>query len=169
MYHDRMRNEKGQFVKGIYVGFGFKKGVIPWNYGKKGYMGENKTSFKKGQIPWNKGTKGICKASSGSIKKGEHRSKITEFTSSRTLNELNSQWKGDGVGYYALHCWLKRKLGKAKLCKNRKCRFLPFVCSKKSKTFHWANRSREYKRDSSDWVQLCISCHLKADRRKILL
>lgn len=27
------------------------KGTIPWNKGKKGYMGANKTSFKKGDIP----------------------------------------------------------------------------------------------------------------------
>lgn len=26
----------------------FKKGAVPWNKGKKGYMGANKTSFKKG-------------------------------------------------------------------------------------------------------------------------
>ena len=34
---------------------GAKKGRIPWNKGKKGYMGANKTSFKKGSIPFNKG------------------------------------------------------------------------------------------------------------------
>lgn len=26
----------------------FKKGMVPWNKGRKGYMGANKTSFKKG-------------------------------------------------------------------------------------------------------------------------
>ena len=31
----------------------FKKGFIPWNKGKKGYMGANKTSFKKGNKPKN--------------------------------------------------------------------------------------------------------------------
>ena len=31
----------------------FKKGFIPWNKGKKGYMGTNRTSFKKGNIPFN--------------------------------------------------------------------------------------------------------------------
>jgi phage protein len=31
----------------------FRKGFIPWNKGKKGYMGANKTSFKKGNKPKN--------------------------------------------------------------------------------------------------------------------
>ena len=31
----------------------FEKKLIPWNKGKKGYMGANKTSFKKGIIPKN--------------------------------------------------------------------------------------------------------------------
>ena len=31
----------------------FKKGSEPWNKGKRGYMGANKTSFKKGMIPKN--------------------------------------------------------------------------------------------------------------------
>lgn len=31
----------------------FRKGFIPWNKGKKGYMGANKTSFKKGNTPAN--------------------------------------------------------------------------------------------------------------------
>ena len=31
----------------------FRKGFIPWNKGKKGYIGANKTSFKKGNKPKN--------------------------------------------------------------------------------------------------------------------
>ena len=31
----------------------FKKGSIPWNKGKKGYVGANRTSFKKGSKPKN--------------------------------------------------------------------------------------------------------------------
>nr|DAY42625.1 MAG TPA: HNH endonuclease [Caudoviricetes sp.] len=31
----------------------YKKGKVPWNKGKKGYMGANRTSFKKGHKPKN--------------------------------------------------------------------------------------------------------------------
>ena len=31
----------------------YKKGSVPWNKGKKGYMGANRTSFKPGNIPAN--------------------------------------------------------------------------------------------------------------------
>lgn len=31
----------------------FVKGQEPWNKGKKGYMGANRTSFKKGNVPFN--------------------------------------------------------------------------------------------------------------------
>ena len=42
--------------KKIHTGTGgclYKKGSIPWNKGKKGYMGANRTSFKKGSKPKN--------------------------------------------------------------------------------------------------------------------
>src|SRR5438270_419068 len=31
----------------------FRKGLVPWNLGKTGYMGANRTSFRKGQTPHN--------------------------------------------------------------------------------------------------------------------
>ena len=42
-----MRNEKGQFVKGYYSGFGFKKGITPWNKGKKTGPESEETRQKK--------------------------------------------------------------------------------------------------------------------------
>ena len=32
---------------------------------------------------------------------------------------------------------------------------------------HWANKSREYKRDLSDWLRLCVSCHKKYDSKML--
>lgn len=98
----------------------------PWNKGKKGL-----------QMAWNKGTKGIMKVNSGS------------FTSKRTLGEKNCNWKGDNVGYDALHSWIRRKLGKADKCSE---------CGKTSGV-QWANKSHEYKRDLLDWEKLCNRCH----------
>jgi hypothetical protein len=71
--------------------------------------------------------------------------------------ERNKLWKGNNVGYHALHAWVKRQLG------------TPKVCSECHKTFenprhiHWANKSGLYKRDTADWVRLCAWCHNEMD------
>ena len=53
--------------------------------------------------------------------------------------------------YSAVHYWIVRRYGKASQCIN--CH-LP-----DRKRYHWANTSGEYKRDISDWIELCASCH----------
>ncbi len=65
-------------------------------------------------------------------------------------------WKGDDVGYSALHDWVARQLGKPRECEHCK--------SKTKKVYHWANKSGDYKRDINDWIRLCVSCHSKYDR-----
>lgn len=60
-------------------------------------------------------------------------------------------WKGSEVGYSALHKWVKRHLGKAKKCINNPLH--------KFNKYEWANISGEYKRDLSDWHELCITCN----------
>lgn len=90
------------------------------------------TQFKKGCTSWNKGTKGI-----------------------RT-GELNGMWKGDNVGYYALHAWVKRLLGKATKC---------IECGSE-RNVQWANKDHKYHRESNNWMQLCVPCHRKHDYSK---
>ena len=68
----------------------------------------------------------------------------------------NGKWLGNEVGYSALHSWVKRKLGKASVCSQ---------CGS-TKKVQWANKSHEYKRILSDWIQLCYWCHRKYDRKK---
>jgi hypothetical protein len=77
---------------------------------------ENPTSFKKGLIPWNKGKKGLMPTPWNKGIKGIHLSSKTEFKKGQLVNEKNFQWKGEDVGYGNLHSWIKRKLGKAKKC-----------------------------------------------------
>jgi len=73
----------------------------------------------------------------------------------RTVEELNANWKGNEVGYGALHDWLKLRLGKPRYCE---------TCgTKKAKKYEWANISGEYRRDVTDWRRLCVSCHRKLD------
>ena len=62
-------------------------------------------------------------------------------------------WKGDNVGYYALHRWVERNLGKPDICEH---------CGESGlsgKQIHWANKSHKYKRDLNDWIRLCVKCH----------
>jgi hypothetical protein len=85
------------------------------------------------------------------MRKGQHKSFGTEFKKGEVSNENNPNWKGDSVGYYALHIWLSRNFGKASKCANGHI----------AKIYHWANISGEYKRDISDWHELCQSCNLR--------
>lgn len=68
----------------------------------------------------------------------------------------NVMWKGDNVGYRALHIWVERELGKPSKCEH--CNI------KHAKRFEWANKSHEYKRDITDWLRLCTKCHREYDK-----
>ena len=93
----------------------------------------------RGRVPWNKGKK--------------HR---------RVYGEKNPNWKGDNVSYRGLHLWVESKLGKPKHCA---------ICQNtdERKVYHWANVSKTYKRDLSDWIRLCVSCHSLFDRGVVSL
>lgn len=78
---------------------------------------------------------------------------------SRVSEEKASNWKGDVVKYSALHIWLRKKFGNAKLCENSKC-------PKVSNTYEWALKMGcEYKRERSNFMQLCKSCHSFLDQK----
>ncbi len=69
--------------------------------------------------------------------------------------EKHWSWKGDKVGKAALHNWVERHKGKPRMCE---------TCGTSSaKQYDWANISQEYKRDLSDFMRLCRSCHAKYD------
>lgn len=76
--------------------------------------------------------------------------------------KANHKWKGDDVGYFALHDWVKGKLGKADHCENCGLDQIP---KGMTRYFQWANISHEYKRDLADWMQLCCKCHWHFDRK----
>lgn len=69
----------------------------------------------------------------------------------------NNKWRGNKVGYGALHDWIRRNYGKPNKCENSECSY------RNPKRYEWANISGKYKRDISDWKPLCSSCHRKFD------
>lgn len=106
---------------------------------------------------------GIRYSPATEIKKGQRLSKKTEFkkgcvpVADRKLPtaEKHHLWKGDEVSYGVLHRWVYRHKGKPILCEH---------CSG-NKTMNWANKSKEYKRELSDWIALCKKCHAKYDKK----
>ncbi len=90
------------------------------------------TEFKKGQRSWNTGVKQL-----------------------KTTDEKHPQWRGDEVGYYALHSWVRRKIG------------VPALCSRQDETckgmFEWCNLDGEYTRNLDTWGSMCRSHHRTYD------
>lgn len=71
------------------------------------------------------------------------------------IGKKNPMWKGNKVSYSELHHWVYRWLKKPKRC--QKCG--------KIKQLNAANISQKYKRKITDWVWLCVKCHMKQDGR----
>lgn len=130
---------------------------------------DKKITMKKG-FKFSKETREkMSKAKLGHVVSLETREKISKH-SYRGLDSENPSWKGDNIGYRGIHVWVKRKLGKPIKCENPEC-FYPKKdiygrILLKSKRFVWANISGEYKRDLSDWHQLCTSCNHKDGVKK---
>lgn len=129
-------------------------------------VAENKGWLKKGNIPWNTGLKGVTSAWNKGMK-GIHFSPKTEFTSETVLGEKNYKWRGEDVGYSALHQWIVRRYGLADLCENNQSGKLNFPCTGKSKNYDWSLiKGKKYTRNIKNFQKLCHSCHLKYDKQK---
>ena len=88
----------------------------------------------------------------------EHRENLSAAMKActRSTGAASSRWKGDQVGYSALHSWMQNTFGAPATCEH---------CAQTKGMFDWANKSGGYLRDRSDWVRLCRSCHMKYDQR----
>lgn len=100
----------------------------------KGKHNSPTTEFKKGVKPWNKGKKIL-----------------------QIADEKHPMWKGNKVGYFGLHLWIRRKLGKATVCsfKDKTCKGM----------FEWANIAI-YNRDLNNWKSMCRSHHRRFDNKR---
>ncbi len=79
-----------------------------------------------------------------------------KWQSIRMTGKNNSNYGNlkENVGYFGLHMWVRKQLGKPSAC---------LFCQTKE-NLQWANKSGDYKRDLTDWLPLCVKCHSKYDR-----
>ena len=139
---------------------GFQKGIGYWTGKKRPPISEEWRNNLKGRTPWNKGMKNFMtpegKQRMIDSKKGKPTwnkgLKMPEMT-----GENHFAWKGDKVGYDALHTWVVRKLGTPDTCEH--CGKSGLIKHK----IHWANIDHQYKRNLEDWIRLCAKCHRKHD------
>lgn len=88
--------------------------------------------------------------------RGKYCSKKCKGMGWNSKGENSPSWKGDKVGYFGLHYRISNLLGKPNFCE---------LCKRTDKSrYEWANVSKEYKSDLSDWIRLCTSCHQKYDK-----
>jgi hypothetical protein len=73
------------------------------------------------------------------------------------IGEKASNWKGNKIGYDAIHFWLKKEFGKANKCEYPNCKKLKQV-------FEWAKlKGKNYERKRENFWMLCVNCHRKYD------
>ncbi len=60
--------------------------------------------------------------------------------------------------YRDIHRWIESQKGKPHHCENCKRSDLSH------RQYHWANISKKYKKELSDWMRLCAKCHSHYDR-----
>lgn len=88
-------------------------------------------------------------------RKGISNSPKTQFKKGQFLGDKHFLWKGDKVGYFALHTWINRNFPKIDKCES---------CGIESK-LEWANVTGNYSRNRADYQCLCICCHRRADAK----
>lgn len=106
----------------------------------------------KGRVAWNKG-KSWSKEIREKISLTNKLKGIEPKAKYSAKDEKHPQWKGDEVGYRALHHWIRRKLGIPEECKFCGSRF----------RIAWASVSHKAKRDVADYIPLCTACHKNYD------
>jgi len=109
----------------------------------------NLEKYRKEHGSWNKG----LTIEDDRVKTAIVNSARTRRLRGSNLGEKHARWIGDKISYKALHTWVNRHKGKAEKC---------IFCGS-TKRVEWANKSKEYKRDLSDFIELCRSCHGKYD------
>lgn len=88
--------------------------------------------------------------------RGKKQSEESKKRISNTMKGHKNAWKGENVGYGALHDWINKYKQKTGICT---------ICNKYKKT-EWSNIDHSYKRNLNDFWELCHECHMSYDKLK---
>lgn len=88
-----------------------------------------------------------------SIRSSDFERKRISALSKKTRGSKNYAWKGESVSYRGLHQWVRREKGKPIQCSD--CGIIDYA----PKKIQWANIDGKYRRQLSDYIALCASCH----------
>jgi hypothetical protein len=129
----------------------------------------NSGSFKKGVKPWNKGKK-LSKIHCENLRISHLGHKQSLLTIEKRVKQFRGKkhWNwAEKPAYETLHQRISKQFGKAYKCEMPRCHY-PRVGDKgmilkKPKRFEWSNKTGIYNREKKNWWQLCPSCHRKYD------
>lgn len=83
------------------------------------------------------------------------------FTNQTSFKPRRNLWETNVREYQAIHRWIKKEKGQPSFCE---------FCKRENLTptqYHWANKSRKYLRNISDWIRLCHKCHQEWDHKYV--
>jgi len=146
----------------------FETGHIPWNKGIH-LSAEAKQRLREVNLGkhHSEESKQKCRlANLGKKLSIDTKKKMSEYSKRRFEDKRNHpmygrrgekhpQWKGDEVGYGALHTWVRKYKPKPELCEM--CNNLP--------PRDLSNITGEYLRDIDDFQYLCRECHVIYDNQ----
>lgn len=124
---------KGNLIQQKNLTYRIPKGNIPWNKNKGRANFECPNCHKINNLIISQTKKGFCNKEC--------------YDKHQTIVEPKT--------YGTLHNWVRRNFGTPSQCEN--------CGTKDSKKFEWANISRKYLMDRSDWARLCCKCHRRYD------
>jgi hypothetical protein len=142
----------------------YHKGYIPWNKGIKTGPNPDHSMRMRGRTLTKKHRLKISKALTGRQVNESFRNKMQKIALERVKNGTHNFYKGDAIGYGAIHDWLRNKFGKSNHCENKKCESI------NPKMYVWAKlKNKKYERKRENFIQLCQSCHVKYDKNKLYI
>lgn len=153
----KSKNQSAKFCSSKCYGLAMKMRVIPamqyWLGKKRDKKTIEKIRFAHlGTTPWNKG------------KKNEYKLKWAKETKEnwdKVWNKYRQKvFKTKRLPYRMQHKYIQLFLGKPNTCQH---------CLRSGLSghqIHWANISGQYKQRLTDWMRLCVKCHMAYDKQQ---